>query len=153
MTVVVHEVMEQSRNDPDKGPRKPPAKGMWVWWRTGPHPQGVWQAMDLNTSTKDGKETYDAWQKNQEEFPIFQDQAFGNYGDFGNFTCHSCDYFSDGYPEPNHMTICDGICKRARCDLHGAGGKAKARKELKAAVDWARSRGIDEEEMRKFLAS
>jgi hypothetical protein len=145
MTVIVYEVLEQSRNDPDNGPKLPPAKGMWVWWRTGPHPQGVWQAMDLTGGTDDGRDATAAWRKNWDDHPIAQDQAFGESGDFGNFCCHACGYLSDGYPEPNHRTSCDGICKRDHCTRHGLSGQRKAIADVLHAVDWATSRGVSVE--------
>lgn len=147
----VYEVYEESRNDPDNAPNKPALHGMWVWWRTGPHPQGVWQAMDMDGTTPQGQAGLEAQRKNWDEHPIFQDQAFGDHGDFGNFSCHACDYFSDGYPEPNHKTNCDGICKRPGCRLHGQGGKDAALAELERAFEWALSRGLTRDELKGHL--
>jgi hypothetical protein len=101
-------------NDPDNGPMSPPVKGMWVWWRTGVHPMGRWQAMECS-----GKEFGNAYSENQKRFPVYQDHAHGSAGDWGNFSCHACRYFSDGYPEPNHRTQCDGICRVPDCTMHG----------------------------------
>lgn len=115
--LTIYQVLEESRDDPDKGPNKPPVKGMWVWWRTGPHPQGVWQAMDARGMTF-GK----ALEENQKTYPVWQDRAHGSHGDWGNYSCHACDYSGDGHPEPGHKTVCDGVCKRLNCVDHTSGG-------------------------------
>lgn len=111
--LTIYEVLEDSRDDPDRGPKVPPAEGSWVWWRTGQHPQGVWQAMNWEDPA-----FAKAYQANREEFPIMQDAAHGLSGDFGNYSCHACSYFGDGYPEPGHKTECDGVCRRRGCPDH-----------------------------------
>lgn len=112
--MTVYEVLEKSRNNPDNGPNNPHKRGMWVWWRTGPHPQGVWQAMDISSGSPD----LEAWQENEWLHPITQDSALGDYGDRGHVSCHACGELSKGYPEPRHKTLCDGVCKRIGCTKH-----------------------------------
>jgi hypothetical protein len=117
---VIYQVFEASRDDPDHSPFETPKapegdewpQAMWVWWRTGPHPQGVWQAMKMDA---DGSRLC---RENNQRHPVFQDQAWGVYNDIGGYSCHSCQYFGDGYPEPGHRTVCDGVCKIEGCSYH-----------------------------------
>jgi hypothetical protein len=111
--LTVYDVMDKSRDNPDNGPKTPPAEGMWVWWRTGQHPQGVWMAMEVSS-----KEWGEAYAMNKRIYPVSQDYAHGSAGDWGGYSCHACGYLGEGYPEPGHQTKCDGICKRANCDDH-----------------------------------
>jgi hypothetical protein len=107
----VFQVLERSRNDPDSDPRRPPQAGMWVWVRQGPHPMGVWETHD----TRGAK--WSRWyQENQKRFPVLQDRAHGAPSDFGNYSCHACEYFGEGFPEPGHRTECDGLCKLMGCE-------------------------------------
>jgi hypothetical protein len=112
-------IYEDSRNDPDVSPKKPPPKGMWTWWRTGEHPKGVWVVLDWTTNPS---ETSAAYRKNEAAHPVPQDAALGEPSDFGNVVCHACGEMSEGYPEPRHKTECDGKCRWGAngrmCSLH-----------------------------------
>jgi hypothetical protein len=109
----IYATLLASRDNPDAGPTSPAEEGSWTWWRTGPHPQGVWQAMDWTQP-----EFNKAYLQNRAEFPIHQDDALGPPSDFGNRVCHACNYMSEGYPEAGHFTNCDGICRRSNCRTH-----------------------------------
>lgn len=146
-------VLESSRNNPDAGPSEPPlASGMWVWWRTGPHPEGVWQVMDMSDDA-----VVAAWRANEQEHSIHQDAALGSPGDWGHRMCHACNEMSEGYPEPRHKTNCDGVCRRLECTEHtcGRGGEdlpctcyqgptfaEMTREELESAAERWRQRAI-----------
>lgn len=118
----VYYVLESSRDNPDNGPGDVPSPeqggdhpgAMWVWWRTGPHPQGVWQVMDTRSEGWSK-----AYQANEDAHPIMQDQALSSPGDWGHRVCHACGEMSEGYPEPRHRTACAGLCKRPICAEHG----------------------------------
>lgn len=93
----------------------------------------------------------DAYGANREEFPVMQDQALGPSGDFGNKTCHACDYASDGYPEPDHKTVCDGVCRRTVCKYHNKGPGTSPEKKLKAAFRAAIRAGLTKEQIAAHL--
>lgn len=134
-------------NDPEQGPQSPPKKGMWTWWRTGEHPQGKWIAVEFNSSFAD------AYAANRKQFPIMQDQALGQGGDWGGQDCHACEFGSDGYPDPGHFTVCDGICHRKICSIHGAGGRRGAQEDLTRAVAACRRAGLTEIEISELTDS
>lgn len=129
-------VLEESRDDPSNGPTATPDKYgvetpghssgvMWVWWRTGPHPQGVWQVMD----TRDPA-FMPAYRANEALHKPMQDQALGSPGDWGHVVCHACREMSEGYPEPRHKTTCDGVCKTPGCDYHSEEATRKREAEF-----------------------
>ncbi len=135
-------------NDPDNGPNSSTASnGMWSWWRTGLHPMGRWQSVNVSV---DFNKKYSDMKK---EFPIMQDKALGPPSDFGGCVCHSCEYSSSGYPEPNHKTVCDGICKRSGCEYHGVGLKHRSIKDLEIAISHAAWAGISKEEILQMVAN
>lgn len=137
--LTVFKVYEDSRNDPDNGPKKPPREGMWTWWRTGEHPQGVWVALDW----KNGTETSLAYAANEKAHPVPQDAALGESSDFGYQVCHACGAMNEGYPEPRHATECDGVCKHGanggQCSLHLTRARQRRYKERRDAenAEWA----------------
>lgn len=128
------------QDDPDNGP-KAPAEGMWTWWRTGEHPHGKWIAVDFNSSFAD------VYSANRKQFPIMQDKALGSASDFGGQDCHACEFGSDGYPDPGHFTVCDGVCKRNKCTIHGMGGRENASEMLARAVAACRRADMADEDI------
>ena len=128
------QIIEESRDNPDVWPDQPLEGGyMWTWWRMGPHPQGIWRGMNWSSPAT---ETQKAYLKNREEFPVFQDRAHGSRGDFGNYSCHACDYFGDGYPEPGHKTVCDGVCRRPGCQEHTGEVKGEDQDDVSRVPVW-----------------
>ncbi len=135
-------------NDPDTSRGGRPAQGKWTWWRTGPHPMGRWQAMDWQEPNFGV-----SYAANRQEFPIMQDNAIGDGSSFGGATCHACDYRNEGYPDPNHYTACDGVCRWERCEIHGEVGRLRALSELKSAYDFALRAGLTKKDIIAHIKS